>query len=222
MSRTLENVTLSYKRVPDDDDTLRITVSGCGDPPWSMQESLNGVTAENLHDAVAEAFDNARLNCKLARGLEDRFMAGFDEAFVKVKPFLPPHVQTVGGWTIEDKGSQPGDDSERTVTVSKALAAVSMVYRPGENGEGASTQIEFKPCNGLSAGSGFDFGDPPEDHLKVVTEQVTEAYSDFAKECKTAPEPQGTLMQDFPQALATVEQWLHDKPFVYPAAAEGQ
>ncbi|HSQ95009.1 MAG TPA: hypothetical protein VLM18_02755 [Croceibacterium sp.] len=216
MTRTLENVTLAYKRTPDDDDRLHITVGDCGDSPWEMDESLNGVTAKGLRDTVAEAIYNAKLNCKLAEGVEDRLMAGFDEAFAKVKPFLPPHRATVGGWQLTDKGSMPGDDRERTVTVTKKLATVSMTYRPGENGEEARTQIEFTPCNGSSNGSGFDFGNPPEDHLKVITEQVTEAYSDFAKECKTAPESQAVLMQDFPEALKAVEQWMHEKPFINP------
>jgi hypothetical protein len=219
MSRTVENVTLAYKRSSTDDDHLHITVGNCGSSPWEMDESLNGTTAETLRDSAKEEFDNARLNCKLADGLEDRFMAGFDEAFARVKPFLPPHTATVGGWKLADVGSMPGDDSERSITVTKELATVSMTYRPGENGEGASTQIEFKPCNGSSNGSGFDFGTPPEDHLKVITEQVTEADSDFAKDCKKAPEAQAVLMQDFPEALKTVEQWMHDKPFVYPPEA---
>ena len=215
MSRTLENVTLAYKRVPGDDDTLRITVAGCGDDGWYMQDSLNGVTARSLRDDIAEEVTNARLNCKLADGVEDRLMAGFDEAFARVKPFLPPHRATIGGWQLADEGSQPGDDSERTLMMSKALATVSMTYRPGENGEGASIQIEFKPCAGSSNSSGFDFGNPPEHHLKVVTEQVTEAYADFAEDCKTAPEPQAALLQDFPEALRTIEAWQAAKPFVY-------
>jgi hypothetical protein len=220
MTRTLENVTLTYKRAPGDDDHLHITVAHCGDSPWEMDSSLNGVTAKSLRDDIAEEFTNARLNCKLADGVEDRLMAGFDEAFAQVKPFLPPHVQTIGGWLIEDRGSQPGDDSERTVMLSKALANVSMTYRPSESGEGASIQLEFKPCNGSSNSSGFDFGNPPEDHLKIITEEVTEAYSDFAKDCKTPPDTQAVLMQDFPQALATVDGWLKAKPFVYPPEAE--
>ncbi len=48
-----------------------------------MDESLNGVTAKSLRDAVAEEIDNAKLNCKLAEGVEDRLMAGFDEAFAE-------------------------------------------------------------------------------------------------------------------------------------------
>ena len=220
MSRTIEDVTLVYQRKPDDDDTLRLTVKGCGDTPWYIQESLNGVTLESLRADVAEEFTNARLNCKLADGVEQRMLARLEDAFSKVKPMGPPRVQTFGGWKLEDRGSMPGDDSERSITLSKALQTVSMVYSPSESGEGASTQIEFKPCKGSRNSSGFDFGNPPEDHLKVINEQVAEAYSDFAKDCKTAPEPQAALMQDFPQALATLERWLKEKPFVYPSGQE--
>ena len=213
MARTLDNVTLTYKRVPDDDDTLRITVNGCGDTPWYMEESLNGVTAESLRDSAKEEFDNARLNCKLAEGFEDRFMAGFDDAFAKVKPVLPPHVQTVGGWQLEDKGGMPGDDSERSVSMTKALATVTMIYRASENGEGASFNLK---CKGADYGGGFDFGNPPEDHFKVVTKELADDYADFAKDCEAKPEAQAVLLQDFPEALATLEGWLKAKPFVFP------
>lgn len=213
MSRTVDNITLAYKRTSGDEDSLRITVRGCGDAPWYMESSLNGVTAESLRDAIAEEFVNARLNCKLADGTDDRVMAGFDEAFAQVKPFLPPHIATVGGWAIEDKGSMPGDDSDRHVTVSKALATVTMTYSPSESGGGASFNLE---CDGSSYGSGFDFGDPPGDHLKAVNAELAEDYPDFAKNCKAKAEPLAVLMRDFPQALATVDQWLHDKPFTYP------
>jgi hypothetical protein len=204
MSRTVDNVTLTYTRHSADNDTLRITVAGCGDEPWYMQDDINTVTADSLRKDIAEEFENARLNCKLTDGVEERMMAGFDEAFARVKPMLPPFRQTFGGWLLADEGSQPGDDSERWLTLTKELSNVKMTYRPGENGEGASLSVDFKPCDTLSWAAGFDFGNPPEEHLKIVTEQVAEAYSDFAKDCKTAPEPQAVFMQDFPQALQAI------------------
>jgi len=213
MSRTLENVTLAYKRTPDDDDHLHITVGNCGDSPWEMDESLNGVTAKRLRDAVAEEIDNAKLNCKLADGFEDRLMAGFGEAFARVKPFAAPHVATVGGWKLTDEGSMPGDDSARMLSMTKALATVTMTYQPTGTSDGASITLK---CDGASYGGGFDFGNPPEDHVKVVNEQMTEDYADFAKDCKGKPETQAVLMQDFPEALKMLEQWLAAKPFVYP------
>jgi hypothetical protein len=216
MSRSIDNVTLTYKRSSGENDSLRITIADCGDDGWSMEDGINTVTADSLREDIAEEFENARLNCTLAQGLEDRMMAGFDEAFAKVKPMLPAYRQTIDGWQLVDEGSQPGDDSERWLTLTKELANVKMTYRPGENGEGASLSVDFKPCDTLSWGAGYDFGDPPADHLKLATEQVTEAYGDFAKQCKTAPEPQAVLMQDFPEALKAIEQRLAAKPFVYP------
>ena len=213
MSRTIDNVTLAYTRKRVDDDTLRITVRDCGDQSWHMEESLNGVTADMLRDAIKEEFDNAHLNCKVAADVEPRMMAGFEEAFAKVKPFAAPRDQTVGGWKLSDVGSLPGDDSERSVSMTKALATVTMIYRPGENGEGASFNLK---CDGADYGGGFDFGNPPEDHVKVVTKEVADDYADFAKDCKGKPETQATLMQGFPEALATLEGWLKAKPFVFP------
>ena len=140
-------------------------------------------------------------------------MAGFDEAFAQVKPFLPPHVQTVGGWKLVDKGGLPGDDSERTVTMTKALATVTMTYQPSAGSDGASISLN---CVGASYGGGFDFGNPPEDHLKVVNKEMADDYADFAKDCKGKPETLAVVMQDFPDALKTLEQWLAAKPFVYP------
>jgi hypothetical protein len=212
MSRTVDNVTLTYTRNPADSDGLRLTVRDCGDTPWDIEESLNGVTAERLRDAVKEEFENARLNCKLADGIEDRFMIGFDEAFAKVKPFLPPHTAAVGGWQLADVGGMPGDDSERKVTLSRTLGGLKMTYEPsGEDRAG----LTFA-CEGSSYGTGFDFGNPPEDHVKVITAEVTEAFGDLAKDCKPKPPAQAALMQDFPEALKTLEQWLAAKPFVYP------
>jgi hypothetical protein len=212
MSRTVDNVTLAYIRMPDEDDSLRLTVRGCGDEPWYMEESLNGVTAESLRDSAKEEFENARLNCKIADGVEERVMVGFDEAFAKVKPILPPHTATVGGWQLADVGGMPGDDSERKVTLSRTLGGLKMTYEPsGEDRAG----LTFA-CEGSSYGTGFDFGNPPEDHLKVIAGEVTEAYADLAKDCKPKPPAQAVLMQDFPEALATLEGWLEAKPFVYP------
>jgi hypothetical protein len=135
-----------------------------------------------------------------------------DEAFAKVKPILPPHTATVGGWQLADVGGMPGDDSERKVTLSRTLGGLTMSYEPSA---GDRAGLSFK-CEGSSYGTGFDFGNPPEDHLKVIAGEVTEAYADLAKDCKPKPPAQAVLMQDFPEALATLEGWLEAKPFVYP------
>ena len=216
MTRTIGNVTLTYIRTPGDYDSLAITVADCGDEPWNMESSLAEVDTERLHEVAGELFENARNNCEVPDDLEARFTDGLDAAFAKAKPYYPPHLAAIGGWSLVDKGSQPGDDSERSLSMKKALDTVSMTYSPGENGEGASFNLEFAGCDGHSFNYGFDFGSPPEDHVKVVNEEVAEAYADFGNDCKDAPAPQAALMGDFPQALKTIEQWLKAKPFVYP------
>jgi len=50
----------------------------------------------------------------------------------------------------------------------------------------------------------------------VINGEMADDYADFVKDCKGKPEPLATVMQDFPQALATLEGWLKAKPFVYP------
>jgi hypothetical protein len=212
MSRTVDTITLAYTRMQSDDDTLRLTVRGCGDQPWYMEESLNGVTAESLRDSAKEEFENARLNCKIADGVEERVMAGFDEAFARVKPILPPHTATIGGWQLADVGGMPGDDSERRLTLTRTLGGLKMSYEPSVNDRAG---LNFE-CEGSSYGTGFDFGNPPEDHVKVITGQVTEAYADLTKDCQPKPPAQAALMQGFPEALATLEGWLKAKPFVFP------
>jgi hypothetical protein len=213
MSRTVDNITLTYTRNSTDSDGLRLTVRHCGDEPWDIEEGLNGVTAESLRDSAKEEFENARLNCKIADGVEERVMAGFDEAFARVKPILPPRTATFGGWQLADVGSMPGDDSERRLTLSRTLGGLKVTYEPSPNNGGGLT---FE-CEGASYGTSFGFDNPPGDHIKTIADQVTEAYADLAKDCKPKPPAQAALMQDFPEALKTLEQWLAAKPFVYPS-----
>src|SRR5690348_4211482 len=66
MTRTVDNVTLVYKRASGENDTLRISVANCGDGGWSMEDGINTVTADSLREDIAEEFENARLNCTLA------------------------------------------------------------------------------------------------------------------------------------------------------------
>jgi hypothetical protein len=212
MSHTVDTVTLVYARTPGEDDTMRLSVRGCGDTQWYIDESLNGVTAESLRDSAKEEFDNARLNCKIADGVEERVMAGFDEAFARVKPILPPHTATVGEWQLADVGGMPGDDSERRLTLTRTLGGLKMTYEPSPNDGGG---LSFE-CEGSGYGTSFGFEDAPQDHAKVVAGVVAEAYADLAKDCKPKLPAQSALMQDFPEALKGLEQWLAAKPFVYP------
>lgn len=215
ITHTVDAVTLAYT-TGEDGYHFRVTVTGCGgSEPWYMDEGLTTALPEPLHQAMGELLNNAHLNCKFDDSVDARLGAGFDEALNRFVPTDPPHVATVAGWTLSDTGSHPGDDSDRAVEMRKELAVASMVYRPSESGEGASISIRFKDCDGGGLDSGFEFGNPPEDHAKVVNGEVADAYSDLPKDCKAPIEPQATLMAGFPEALVTLEQWLKAKPFVF-------
>jgi len=214
MSRTIENVTVDYHIRPGDTDQLLIAVKGCGDEPWGMSEDLSTGLIEPVRDALAEEFTNARLNCKLSEGLEARFMAGFEAALAVARPTLPARVATVAGWTLSDKGSHPGDDSDREVRLTRALSDVEVIYLP--SGSGAGLTINFKPCKGLNYNTGFGF-EEGQDRARQVSDQIAEGYADFTKGCKASLTPRADMMQGFPEAFATLEQWLKERPFTYPA-----
>ncbi|MBW8755673.1 MAG: hypothetical protein JF595_16305 [Sphingomonadales bacterium] len=84
-SRTLENVSIDYHLVPDDYDSLKVTVTPCdaSPTPWYEKDDLAPEAAQDVRNAIAEELHNARLNCKLADGLEDRIMTGFDAAYAQ-------------------------------------------------------------------------------------------------------------------------------------------
>ncbi len=127
----------------------------------------------------------------------------------------------VAGWSLADVGHKPGDDSDRLVTIEKAIPEVDLIYRPSESNTGGSIQAEFRPlkgCKGLSYGSGFDFGDPPADRAGEVRKQVHEAFADFARTCPIRPDAEAALMAGFAEAFAAVDQLMTDKPNVYPPA----
>ncbi len=69
--------------------------------------------------------------------------------------------EVVAGWTLDDVGSKPGDDSDRNVTMRKSIPEVDLTYAAGQGADGGSIQMKFKRCLGLSYGSGFGFDDPP-------------------------------------------------------------
>jgi len=214
MSRTIENVTVDYRLRPGDTDQLVIVVKGCGDEPWGMSEDLSTGLVDPVREAMAEEFANARLNCTLSEGLEARFLAGFDAAFAVARPTLPPRVETVAGWTLSDKGSHPGDDSDREVRLTRALSDVEVIYLP--SGTGAGLTVNFRPCKGLNYNTGFGF-EEGQDRSRQVSDQIAEGYADFTKDCKAALTPRADLMQGFPEAFATLDQWLKERPFTYPA-----
>lgn len=127
----------------------------------------------------------------------------------------------VDGWNLADVGHQPGDDSNRLVSIEKVIPEVDMIYRPGEHNVSGSIQAEFsvKGCSRLSLNSGFELPDPPGDRVGVARKEIHAAFVDLAKGCKTArPGLEAELMTGFTEAFAAVDKLMTDKPNVYPPA----
>src|SRR5260370_22309163 len=91
--------------------------------------------------------------------------------------------ETVAGWALEDVGGKPGDDSDRTVDMRKAVPDVSLIYSPSEGGGGGRIQVKFTRCQGLSYNSGFGFDDPPPSRAAQLRKEIAEAFEDFAQNC---------------------------------------
>ena len=124
--------------------------------------------------------------------------------------------ELVAGWSLDDVGSKPGDDSNRTVAMRKSLADVSLTYSPGERNSSGSIQIKFTRCQGLSYGSGFGFDDPRPDHATQVRRQIAEAFAEFAVSCPAKDQGEARLMAGFDEAFRKIESWVTARPFVYP------
>ena len=122
----------------------------------------------------------------------------------------------VAGWKLTDVGHKPGDDSDRTVTIEKAIPEVDLFYHPSETNTGGSISASFKGCKGLSYNSGFGFDDPPADRAAAVRKEVDEAFAEFAKSCPVKPDAEARLMAGFAEAFAAVDKLMTDKPNVYP------
>jgi hypothetical protein len=126
------------------------------------------------------------------------------------------HVEQVGGWTLSDTGSKPGDDSDRAVNIRKSIPNIDLSYSPSESNTGGSIQVKFSDCKGLSYSSGFGFDDPPADRAAAVRKEVHEAFGDFAKTCPVKPGTEDALMAGFGEAFAAVDKLMTDKPNIYP------
>ena len=124
--------------------------------------------------------------------------------------------EVVAGWTLDDVGGKPGDDSDRNVTMRKSVAEVDLTYSPGQGANGGSIQMKFKRCLGLSYGSGFGFDDPPPDHATQVRRQIAEAFADFARNCPAKDQGETRLMAGFDEAFRMIESWVKARPFVFP------
>ena len=83
MHRTVENVTVDYSRVDADTEQLRVVVNDCGDPAWNQVANPAPEGTQDLKDAIADAFRDARTSCKISDGVEERIMSGFDAAFAQ-------------------------------------------------------------------------------------------------------------------------------------------
>ena len=122
----------------------------------------------------------------------------------------------VAGWKLTDVGHKPGDDSDRSVAIEKAIPEVDLFYHPSETNSGGSISAEFKGCKGLSYNSGFGFDAPPADRAAAVRKEVHEAFAEFAKSCPVKPDAEARLMAGFAEAFAAVDKLMTDKPNVYP------
>ena len=96
MVRTLDGVTIDYHLVPDDYDIMRVSVNPCGSGgEWAIKDSLSPpgeTTAERiafLRKNVLEDLHNARLNCTIPDGIEDRLLDGFDAAYTQFEKLTP-------------------------------------------------------------------------------------------------------------------------------------
>jgi opacity protein-like surface antigen len=124
--------------------------------------------------------------------------------------------EVVAGWTLDDVGGRPGDDSDRSVTMRKSLDDVSLIYAPSESGGGGSIQLNFKRCQGLSYGSGFGFEGQPSTYAAQVRSRIAEAFAEFAQSCPGKDQGEAKLMAGFDQAFHTLEAWVAARPFKFP------
>ena len=89
MSRSVDGLTITYAIDPEDYNALTVAVDPCGEGPWHIKDGLDPsgetVSARGAHlrKAIVEDLHNARLNCPLPDGIEDRIMTGFDEAYAQ-------------------------------------------------------------------------------------------------------------------------------------------
>jgi hypothetical protein len=123
----------------------------------------------------------------------------------------------VAGWTLDDVGGKPGDDSDRNVTMRKEIdKVVSLVYAPSQGGSGGSIQLNFKRCYGLSYGAGFGFEGQPSTYAAQVRSRIAEAFAEFAQNCPAKDQGEKQLMDGFDEAFRTIEAWVAARPFKFP------
>ena len=125
-------------------------------------------------------------------------------------------TQQVAGWTLEDIGSRPGDDTDRTVDMKKSVAGIDVTYTPGAT-SGASVVVKFAArCKDFTFSSGFQFDDPPADRAATVKAEISEAFDDYRKDCPIKDGADVKIMEGFDEAFRTIDKWVADKPFTFP------
>jgi hypothetical protein len=129
-------------------------------------------------------------------------------------------TQQVGGWTVSDLGSKPGDDGEREVRLARSLEGVAFVlHRSGP--DSALVAIRFSRCEGLNWNSGFALEGGVPARAAQVKDEIHDAFKDFAKRCPPRPRDGGAgeeaaLLEGFDAADRLAEAWIRDRPFSYP------
>jgi hypothetical protein len=125
------------------------------------------------------------------------------------------HVQQVGAWTVSDKGSKPGDDSDREVTLSRTTDEVE-VYLGRTANDGAGLSMKFSRCDGLNANSGFSAEGNLPARAAQIRAEIHNGFKEFAKLCPPKAGEEEALVKDLDAADTLLETWLHDRPYTYP------
>jgi hypothetical protein len=135
-------------------------------------------------------------------------------------PPAPPanpldRTQQLGGWTVSDLGSKPGDDGEREVRVARSLEGAQFVlHRSGP--DSALVAIRFSRCEGLNWNSGFSLEDGTPARVAQLKDEIHDAFKDLAKRCPPNPGEEAALLEGFDAAVGLAETWIQARPFVYP------
>ena len=124
-------------------------------------------------------------------------------------------TQQVGGWTVSDTGSKPGDDGEREVKLARGIENVDFVlYRTSQDGAGLT--MRFSRCDGLNLNSGFSLEGAVPARVTQVKDEIHDAFKDFAKMCPPKAGEEAALLEGVDPAVRLIETWVHDRPFTYP------
>jgi hypothetical protein len=124
-------------------------------------------------------------------------------------------TQQVGGWTVSDIGSKPGDDGDREVKLTRSIENLDFVlYRSSQDGAGLS--MKFSRCDGLNLNSGFSLEGAIPARAAQVRDEIHDAFKDFAKTCPPKAGEEAALLDGFDAADRLLETWVQDRPFTYP------